>query len=78
MKEKVIKILDKIRPSLQADGGDIELVRVDEKEGIVDIRLKGRCVNCPMAKMTFEHGIDAAIKREIKDVKKVNLLTVNT
>jgi len=74
MKEKIIKILDKIRPSLQADGGDVELVSVDEQKGIVKVRLVGMCSHCPMAEMTFQHGIEGVLKKEIKEIKKVELV----
>lgn len=74
MKEKIIKVLNKIRPSLQADGGDVELVEIDEKKGLVKVRLVGMCSHCPMAAMTFTHGIEQVIKKEIREVKKVELV----
>ncbi|MDM8001158.1 MAG: NifU family protein [Dehalococcoidia bacterium] len=69
MKEKVEKILAQIRPNLQADGGDVELVNV--KGGVVTVRLKGACGGCPMATMTLKHGIERALKEEIPEVKEV-------
>lgn len=69
MKEKVEKVLSKIRPDLQADGGDVELVNV--KGGVVTVRLKGACGGCPMATMTLKNGIERALKEEIPEVKQV-------
>lgn len=69
MKEKVSEALDKIRPSLQADGGDVELV--DYTEGIVKVRLKGACAGCPMSTMTIKNGIERFLKQEIPEVKSV-------
>lgn len=70
MKEKVQNSLDKIRPSLQADGGDVELVDVTA-DGIVKVRLKGACSGCPMATMTLKEGIESFLKQEIPEVKSV-------
>jgi Fe-S cluster biogenesis protein NfuA len=69
MKEKVEKVLDKIRPSLQADGGDVELVEV--KDGVVKVKLKGSCAGCPMSQMTLKQGIERIIKQEVPEVKEV-------
>lgn len=71
MKEKINKILEEIRPTLQADGGDIELVDVDEKEGVVKVKLQGACVGCPMSEMTLSGGVERALKEKVKGVKKV-------
>jgi len=71
MEKKIKKILDKIRPSLQADGGDVELIEVDEKNGVVKVRLTGACKNCPMATMTLEQGIGRALKSKVLGVKEV-------
>ncbi|MFH0854434.1 MAG: NifU family protein [bacterium] len=74
MKNKILKILNsKIKPMLQADGGDLELIEVDEKNGIVKVRMTGMCSHCPMAEMTFRHGIEEVLKKEIKEIKKVEL-----
>jgi len=70
MKEKVQKVLDKIRPSLQADGGDVELVDVGA-DGIVKVRLQGACAGCPMSQMTLKNGIEAFLKKEIPEVTSV-------
>jgi len=71
MKNKVQKILDELRPALQADGGDVELVDVDEKSGVVKVKLVGACHHCPMAAMTLEQGIARVLKAKIKEVKEV-------
>lgn len=70
MKERVQKALDKIRPSLQADGGDVELVEVTD-DGIVRVRLQGHCAGCPMSMMTLKNGIERILKEEIPEVKAV-------
>ena len=69
MKEKVEKVLGKIRPNLQADGGDVELVSV--KGGVVTVRLKGACGGCPMATVTLKEGIERILKEEIPEVSEV-------
>jgi len=69
MREKVEKALERIRPALQADGGDIELV--DVVDGVVKVRLKGACVGCPMSQMTLAMGVERALKEEIPEVKGV-------
>jgi Fe-S cluster biogenesis protein NfuA len=69
MREQVKDVLDKIRPSLQADGGDVELV--DVVDGIVKVRLKGACAGCPMSQMTLKNGIEKLLKREIPGVTAV-------
>ncbi len=69
MKEKVEKALDKIRPALQADGGNIELV--DVVDGVVKVRLKGACAGCPGAQMTLKMGVEKVLKEEIPEVKSV-------
>jgi Fe-S cluster biogenesis protein NfuA len=69
MKEKVEKALEKIRPSLQADGGDIELV--DVTDGVVKVRLTGACGGCPMSQMTLKMGVERALKQQVPEVKRV-------
>ena len=72
MKEEIIKVLnEKIRPGLQRDGGDIELVDVDEETGIVQVKLKGACGGCPMATMTMVGFVEANIIKEVPGVKQV-------
>ncbi len=70
MQEKVQEILDKVRPQLQADGGDVELVGVTE-DSVVQVRLQGACAGCPMSQMTLKNGIEQALKKEIPEVKAV-------
>jgi Fe-S cluster biogenesis protein NfuA len=70
MRERVQEILDQVRPSLQADGGDVELVEITE-DGIVRVRLKGACGSCPMSTMTLKMGIERALKSQIPEVKEV-------
>jgi Fe-S cluster biogenesis protein NfuA len=70
MKEKVEAVLKKIRPALQRDGGDVELVEV-LPGGIVKVRLKGACAGCPMSQMTLRNGIERVLKQEIPEVKAV-------
>jgi Fe-S cluster biogenesis protein NfuA len=69
MKEKVEEALKSIRPALQADGGDVELV--DVIDGVVKVRLKGACGGCPMSQMTLTRGVEATIKKAIPEVKRV-------
>ncbi len=69
MKEKVEEVLVKVRPALQADGGDVELI--DVNEGVVRLRLKGACAGCPMSTMTLRNGIERVLKEQIPEVKEV-------
>jgi Fe-S cluster biogenesis protein NfuA len=68
-KEKVEGVLDKIRPSLLADGGDVELV--DVNDGTVTLKLTGACAGCPFSTMTIKMGIEKILKKEIPEVKEV-------
>ena len=69
MKEKVQAVIEKVRPMLQADGGDVELVEVDG--AVVKVRLKGACAGCPMSQMTLKNGIERLLKKEIPEIKSV-------
>ncbi|OQX00109.1 MAG: hypothetical protein BWK74_00570 [Desulfobacteraceae bacterium A6] len=69
MKKLVEEAINKIRPMLQKDGGDVELV--DINEGVVKVRLKGACAGCPMSQMTLKNGIERFLKQEIPEVKSV-------
>ena len=69
MKEQVQSALDDIRPSLQADGGDVELV--DVVDGIVKVRLTGACGGCPMSQMTLKQGIETYVKKKIPEIISV-------
>jgi Fe-S cluster biogenesis protein NfuA len=70
MREEVERVLGQVRPALQADGGDVELVDVTA-DGIVKVRLKGACGSCPMSTMTLKMGIERAMKEQIPAVKEV-------
>ncbi len=67
--KRVQKSLDKIRPQLQADGGDVEFVAFEK--GVVKVRLQGHCAGCPMSMMTLKQGIEAFLKKEVPEVVKV-------
>ena len=69
MKDQVQVVLDKIRPALQADGGDVELV--DVEGGVVKVRLVGACKGCPMSQLTLANGIEKVLKEEIPEVERV-------
>ena len=69
MREKVEEALSLIRPALMADGGDVELV--DVNEGVVKLRLKGACAGCPMSAMTLQVGIERTLREQIPEVKEV-------
>ena len=70
MKEQVQKALDKVRPGMQADGGDVELVDVSE-DGVVKLKLTGACHGCPMSQMTLKMGIEKIIKQQVPSIKEV-------
>ncbi|CAN2042311.1 NFU1 iron-sulfur cluster scaffold homolog, mitochondrial [Candidatus Magnetomoraceae bacterium gMMP-15] len=69
MKEKVQASLNKVRPTLQADGGDVELI--DVVDGVVTVRLQGACKGCPMSQITLKNGIEKFLKKEIPEIKSV-------
>jgi Fe-S cluster biogenesis protein NfuA len=69
MREKIEEAIGRIRPALQADGGNVELVEV--KDGVVSVRLTGACGGCPMATMTLKNGIERIIREEVPEVKEV-------
>ena len=68
--ERVETALQKVRPSLQADGGDVQLVEVDD-EGVVRLRLTGACGTCPMSQMTMKMGIEKILKQNVPEIKSV-------
>jgi Fe-S cluster biogenesis protein NfuA len=70
MKEQVQAALELVRPALQADGGDVELVDVTD-DGVVSVRLKGACGSCPMSTMTLKMGIERTLKEKVPGVKEV-------
>ena len=69
MKEKVEAAINKVRPMLQRDGGDVELVEIED--GVVRVRLQGACAGCPMSQMTLKNGIERFLKQEIPEIKSV-------
>ena len=71
MKENVEAIIQQIRPMLQADGGDIELVDVAEDTGVVSVRLQGACKGCPGAQMTLKMGVERELQQHIPEVTEV-------
>jgi len=72
MREVVEKALDKIRPALQADGGNIELI--DVVDGVVKVRLTGACGGCPMSQMTLKMGVEKVLKEQVPEVKSVEAI----
>lgn len=70
MREKVEQALAKVRPALQADGGNVELIEVTE-DGVVKVKLTGACSGCPMAQMTLTAGIEQTLKEAVPEVKRV-------
>jgi len=71
LESKIKKAIEKVRPSLQADGGDIEFVGWYPETGIVQVQLVGMCAHCPMAQMTLKQGIEVEIKKVVPEVKEV-------
>jgi len=69
VREKVEAALAQVRPALLADGGDVQLV--DVNEGVVTVRLTGACGGCPMAAMTLQHGIESVLRKQVPEVKEV-------
>jgi Fe-S cluster biogenesis protein NfuA len=71
IRERVEKVLEKIRPYIQSDGGDIDLVEILEAEGIVKVRLHGACDTCPSATATLKGGVERMIRQEVPEIKEV-------
>ncbi|MFA6428315.1 MAG: NifU family protein [Candidatus Buchananbacteria bacterium] len=71
MQAKITKVLAKIRPQIQQDGGDIELVNFDQAKGRLEVRLIGACAHCPMAQITLKSLVESRIKEELPEVKEV-------
>lgn len=69
MKEEIAQALEEVRPQLQIDGGDIELV--DVEDGVVKVRLTGSCAGCPMSQMTLKWGVENYLKKKVPGVKSV-------
>lgn len=70
MVEEIKRVLDQVRPALQADGGDVEFLEISE-DGVVKVRMKGACGSCPMSTMTLKMGIERALKEQVPGVKEV-------
>lgn len=70
MKEQVQAALDKVRPALQRDGGDVELIDVTD-DGVVKVKLQGACGGCPMSQMTLKMGIEKVVKQHVPEIKSV-------
>ena len=74
MKREIVQqVLKEIRPQIQLDGGDLELVSIDEALGVVRVRLRGACVGCPLSSVTLEAGISAALRKKVKGFTAVEL-----
>jgi Fe-S cluster biogenesis protein NfuA len=71
IEEKIKKSLDTVRPSLQADGGDVEFKSFDAKTGTVKVSLVGHCAHCPMSSITLKQGVEAILMKEVPEVKRV-------
>ena len=71
LENKIKKVLEKIRPGLQADGGDVKFIGWYPETGIVQVKLVGVCAHCPMAQMTLRQGIEAELKKQISEIKEV-------
>jgi len=69
--EKIKKIIEKIRPSLLMDGGDVEFISWDKSSGTVKVSLVGMCAHCPMSSITLKQGIENELKKSVKEVKEV-------
>ncbi len=70
LKEKIENALDKVRPALQADGGDVQFIDIDD-EGVVKVKLTGACGGCPMSQMTLKMGIEKVLKQDVPEVNRV-------
>lgn len=75
--EKVEKALDTIRPYLEADGGDVKILEIDDNQNLV-LELMGNCGSCPMSTMTLKAGVEEAVKREVPEIKSVHAVNVTS
>lgn len=71
VQDRIVKVLDKIRPYIQSDGGDISLVSINEASGIVEVSLHGACGSCPSSTMTLKGGVERMIRAEVPEIKQV-------
>jgi Fe-S cluster biogenesis protein NfuA len=74
--DKIKMMIEKIRPSLQMDGGDLQFVNFDAKLGILKVELMGHCAHCPMSNITLKQGIEAEIKRNVPEVREVRAVQI--
>lgn len=74
MEKEINKVLDTVRPMLQADGGDVRFVEFDEETGTVLVELQGHCAHCPMSTITLKQGIEAELKKALPAIKKVQAI----
>jgi Fe-S cluster biogenesis protein NfuA len=72
LKEQVTECIEDVRPQLKADGGDIELI--DVEDGVVKVKLKGACSGCPMSAMTLQYGVINCIKKRVPEINKVDVI----
>jgi Fe-S cluster biogenesis protein NfuA len=72
IREKIEKALDRVRPAIQSDGGDVELAEVNETEGTASVRMLGTCVNCPMSHVTLQMGIAHVIRENVPEIQYVS------
>lgn len=72
LRDNVEAAIDEIRPALHMDGGDCEIVNVDEQEGMVSLRLLGACGGCPMSTLTLRHGIERIVKERVPQIRQVD------
>ena len=68
---RIEEVLQSIRPAIQADGGDVELMHYDERAGLVEVRLMGACESCPISMMTLKEGIEVRVKRAVPGIVEV-------
>ena len=78
METQVLEAIDAIRPALQADGGDIRVLKVDEETGVVDVELLGACGSCPASTMTLKAGVERILKDRVPGLNEVNAVNVDT
>lgn len=71
---RIEEVLEAIRPALQADGGDLEFLRFDETDGVVELRLLGACESCPISMMTLKEGIERRLKSSVPGVTEVQAI----
>jgi Fe-S cluster biogenesis protein NfuA len=77
IEEKIKKIIEKLRPSLQMDGGDLNFINFDETEGLLKVEMMGRCAHCPMSLITLKQGIEREIVKAVPQVKEVRAIGLN-